>query len=132
MDLFLKCVLFLPLTSPLTSTFHVQEGEEVCINNGEQRSNDTLLQFYGFVERHTAHTLRSTPAISFLDPRIRSPKLWPSFCCRDNSNDTYTMDILKHLDVAKEEVLEVVLAFVSQVLAFVGQQLLRTLSFWVR
>ena len=31
----------------------VQEGEEVCINYGEQRSNDTLLQFYGFVERPT-------------------------------------------------------------------------------
>ena len=27
--------------------------------------------------------------------------------CRDNANDTYTMDILKHLDVAKGEVLEV-------------------------
>lgn len=30
-----------------------EEGEEVCINYGEQRSNDTLLQFYGFVERPT-------------------------------------------------------------------------------
>ncbi|CAJ1406741.1 unnamed protein product [Effrenium voratum] len=55
-----------------------KEGEEVCINYGEQRSNDTLLQFYGFVER-------------------------------DNANDTYTMDILRHLDeeAAKERSLEV-------------------------
>lgn len=55
-----------------------KEGEEVCINYGEQRSTDSLLQFYGFVER-------------------------------DNANDMYAMDILKHLDVAKGEVLEVTL-----------------------
>ncbi|CAK9020858.1 unnamed protein product [Durusdinium trenchii] len=52
-----------------------QEGEEVCINYGEQRSNDTLLQFYGFVER-------------------------------DNANDTYTMEILQHLDVATDAIVE--------------------------
>lgn len=55
-----------------------QEGEEVCINYGEQRSNDTLLQFYGFVER-------------------------------DNANDTYTMEILQHLDVATDAIVEVTL-----------------------
>ncbi|CAE7523511.1 eag [Symbiodinium pilosum] len=44
-----------------------EDGEEVCINYGEKRSNDTLLQFYGFVER-------------------------------DNANDTYTVDLLQHLD----------------------------------
>ena len=29
----------------------IQAGEEVCINYGEGRSNDALLQFYGCVER---------------------------------------------------------------------------------
>lgn len=56
-----------------------QDGEEVCINYGEKRSNDTLLQFYGFVER-------------------------------DNANDAYTVDLLRHLDeeaAAKGQALEV-------------------------
>eukprot|EP00913_Durusdinium_trenchii_P017975 g16892.t1 len=56
----------------------LSELRRVCINYGEQRSNDTLLQFYGFVER-------------------------------DNANDTYTMEILQHLDVATDAIVEVTL-----------------------
>ncbi|CAE7388975.1 unnamed protein product [Symbiodinium natans] len=44
-----------------------QDGEEVCINYGEKRSNDTLLQFYGFVERDNANDTYTLDLLQYLD-----------------------------------------------------------------
>lgn len=44
-----------------------KRGEQVCINYGETRSNDALLQYYGFVERDCPHDVYSMDLLSRLD-----------------------------------------------------------------
>ena len=95
----------------------LQDGEEVCINYGEKRSNDTLLQFYGFVERRCRDVRNVTAQfgrayVIFLDSIGKLLLL----CWRDNANDTYTVDLLQHLDeeaAANGQKLEALALFLS-------------------
>jgi len=42
-------------------------GEQVCINYGENRSNDSLLQYYGFVDRDNPHDVYALDLLACLD-----------------------------------------------------------------
>jgi len=42
-------------------------GEQACINYGESRSNDALLQYYGFVERDNPHDTYELEILQHLD-----------------------------------------------------------------
>ncbi|CAE8596587.1 unnamed protein product [Polarella glacialis] len=44
-----------------------REGDQVCINYGEQRSNDALLQYYGFVERDNPNDVYTVDLLQHLD-----------------------------------------------------------------
>ena len=68
-------------------------------------------RFASTMENNAAMTASCSSMVLWKGTALLAPALachrLPWFACRDNANDTYTMDILKHLDVAKGEVLEV-------------------------
>ncbi|CAK0887763.1 unnamed protein product, partial [Prorocentrum cordatum] len=43
-------------------------GDQVCINYGEKRSNDALLQYYGFIEKDNPNDVYSMDILAILDP----------------------------------------------------------------
>ena len=68
-------------------------------------------RFASTMENNAAMTASCSSMVLWKGTALLAPALachrLPWFACRDNANDTYTLDILKHLDVAKGEVLEV-------------------------